>query len=132
MKLLNKFTLRQSFIMLRSAPSFQRIASLLFTYITLICPLTLKLLSSSLFYFGSLIWFEPTILWYTPMYLVRYTPININTHIKFNTSLIELANWQVKIISQLCRKVHYNIGIIHCNIENIHYSMEKIHLLLPV
>ena len=33
-----------------------------------------------------------TILWYTPMYLARYTPININTHIKFNPSLIESAN----------------------------------------
>jgi len=69
---------------------------------------------------------------YTPMYLARYTPININTHIKLNPSLIESANWQVKLISQLCRKVHFNIGNIHCNIENIHYSMEKIHLLLPV
>jgi len=73
-----------------------------------------------------------TIIWYTPMYLARYTPININTYIKFNSSLIESINWQVKIISQLYRKVHYNIGNIHCNIKNIHYSMEKIHLLLPV
>ena len=35
---------------------------------------------------------EATILWYTPMYLARYTPININTHIKLNPSLIESAN----------------------------------------